>query len=165
MGTSPIMRQVRERIVKVARGEWPCAHPGESGTGKELVAKALHANGHRASGPWIAVNCSAIPESLLESEFLVRAKAPTPAPPRIAKATSRQPRGGTLFLDEIVATCRWPCNPNSCGAISGTQRTVVGSSQEERGRRIKKGQRRPQNLQQSAGGALPPGPVLPDQCR
>ena len=63
------MRQVRERILKVARSMAPVLICGESGTGKELTALALHANSHRAGGPIVAVNCSAIPENLLETEF------------------------------------------------------------------------------------------------
>ena len=68
-GDSLAMRTVRERIVKVARSMAPVMVRGESGTGKELVAIALHANSHRKDGPWVAVNCGAIPENLLEAEF------------------------------------------------------------------------------------------------
>lgn len=69
VGTSEAMQQVKQRIVKVARSMAPVLVRGESGTGKELVAQALHANSHRAAGPLVAVNCSAIPENLLEAEF------------------------------------------------------------------------------------------------
>jgi two-component system response regulator PilR (NtrC family) len=58
------MQQVRERVAKVARSMAPVLVHGESGTGKELVAHALHANSHRCQGPWVAVNCGAIPENL-----------------------------------------------------------------------------------------------------
>mgnify|MGYP000152008974 CR=1 FL=1 len=58
-----------ERIVKVARSMAPVLIHGESGTGKELAARALHANSHRADKAWVAVNCSAIPENLLEAGF------------------------------------------------------------------------------------------------
>ena len=61
-GESASMRAVKERVIKVARSMAPVLIQGESGTGKELVANSLHANSHRATGPWVAVNCSAIPE-------------------------------------------------------------------------------------------------------
>ena len=69
VGDSEVMRQLRARIAKVARSMAPVLVHGESGTGKELVARAIHACSHRAEGPFVAVNCSAIPENLLEAEF------------------------------------------------------------------------------------------------
>ncbi|MDB5850468.1 MAG: sigma-54-dependent Fis family transcriptional regulator, partial [Rhodoferax sp.] len=69
VGSSDAMQTVKQRIMKVARSMAPVLVRGESGTGKELVAQALHANSHRAAGPLVAVNCSAIPEALLEAEF------------------------------------------------------------------------------------------------
>ncbi|RYF36533.1 MAG: sigma-54-dependent Fis family transcriptional regulator, partial [Comamonadaceae bacterium] len=69
VGASQAMQQVKERIAKVARSMAPVLVRGESGTGKELVARAIHACSHRSDGPFIAVNCSAIPEALLEAEF------------------------------------------------------------------------------------------------
>ena len=69
VGDSEPMRQVKERIAKVARSMAPVLVRGESGTGKELVARAIHACSQRADGPFVAVNCGAIPENLLEAEF------------------------------------------------------------------------------------------------
>ena len=69
VGDSEAMRNVKQRVLKVARGMAPVLVHGESGTGKELVAQALHASSQRASGPLVAVNCGAIPENLLEAEF------------------------------------------------------------------------------------------------
>ena len=69
VGESPVMRAVKSRIVKVAGSMAPVLIRGESGTGKELVARAVHGCSHRAASPFVAVNCSAIPENLLEAEF------------------------------------------------------------------------------------------------
>jgi two-component system response regulator PilR (NtrC family) len=80
VGNSSVMNQVKERIVKVARSMAPVLIRGESGTGKELVAGAIHGSSHRAQGPWVPVNCSAIPESLLEAEFF---GARNPGPKRL----------------------------------------------------------------------------------
>jgi len=96
-GDSLAMRTVRERIVKVARSMAPVMIRGESGTGKELVAQALHANSHRRDGPWVAVNCGAIPENLLEAEFFGAKKGPIPAPPTTAWDSSRQHTAARCF--------------------------------------------------------------------
>lgn len=100
-GNSSVMRAVKERIVKVARTMAPVLVHGESGTGKELVASALHANSHRARGPWVAVNCSAIPESLLEAEFFGAKKGSYTDATQDRNGFFQAAKGGTLFLDEI----------------------------------------------------------------
>jgi two-component system response regulator PilR (NtrC family) len=100
-GDSLAMRTVRERIVKVARSMAPVMVHGESGTGKELVAIALHANSHRKDGPWIAVNCGAIPESLLEAEFFGSRKGAYTGATQDREGFFQAAHGGTLFLDEI----------------------------------------------------------------
>jgi two-component system response regulator PilR (NtrC family) len=74
---------------------------GESGTGKELVAQALHANSHRAAGPLVAVNCSAIPENLLEAEFFGAKKGSYTGAQQDRPGYFQAARDGTLFLDEI----------------------------------------------------------------
>ena len=101
VGESGAMRLVKERIVKVARSMAPVLVRGESGTGKELAACALHANSHRASGPMIAVNCSAIPENLLEAEFFGARKGAYTGATQDREGFFQAARGGTLFLDEI----------------------------------------------------------------
>lgn len=100
-GESAVMRAVRERIVKVAASMAPVMVCGESGTGKELVAQALHANSHRASGPWVAVNCGAIPENLLEAEFFGAKKGAYTGSTHDRVGFFQAAHGGTLFLDEI----------------------------------------------------------------
>ncbi len=101
VGTSAAMRQVKERIAKVARSMAPVLVYGESGTGKELAANALHANSHRAGGPFIAVNCSAIPETLLEAEFFGVRKGAYTGATQDRDGFFQAACGGTLFLDEI----------------------------------------------------------------
>lgn len=100
-GNSLAMRTVRERIVKVARSMAPVMIRGESGTGKELVAQALHANSHRRDGPWVAVNCGAIPENLLEAEFFGAKKGAYTGATHDREGFFQAAHGGTLFLDEI----------------------------------------------------------------
>lgn len=101
VGESLAMRTVRERVAKVARSMAPVLIHGESGTGKELVARALHANSHRAAGAWVAVNCSAIPETLLEAEFFGVKKGAFTGASHDRNGFFRAADGGTLFLDEI----------------------------------------------------------------
>lgn len=95
------MRLVKERILKVATSMAPVLVTGESGTGKELVAYAIHANSHRAKGPWVAVNCSAIPEALLEAEFFGAKKGAYTGAQVDREGFFQAASGGTLFLDEI----------------------------------------------------------------
>ncbi|WP_238946200.1 sigma 54-interacting transcriptional regulator [Vandammella animalimorsus] len=101
VGQSPIMQAVKERIGKVARSMAPVHIHGESGTGKELVARALHANSQRASGPLVAVNCGAIPENLLEAEFFGAKKGSYTGATHDRPGFFQAAKGGTLFLDEI----------------------------------------------------------------
>jgi two-component system response regulator PilR (NtrC family) len=101
VGSSPAMCALRERVQRVARSMAPVLVLGESGTGKELVARALHRCSHRAGGPFIAVNCGAIPDTLLEAEFFgVRKGAYTGANAH-REGYFQAAAGGTLFLDEI----------------------------------------------------------------
>jgi two-component system response regulator AtoC len=100
VGSSPAMREVRATVAKLAAVKTTVLVVGESGTGKELVARELHARSPRAAGPFVAVNCAAIPEPLLESELFGHRKG------AFTDATERaglfeQASGGTLFLDEI----------------------------------------------------------------
>lgn len=101
VGESAIMRGVKERIVKVSRSMAPVLVRGESGTGKELAARALHANSHRFAGPLVAVNCSAIPDNLLEAEFFGARKGAYTGSTHDRDGFFQSAKGGTLFLDEI----------------------------------------------------------------
>jgi len=101
VGESEPMRLVKARIVKVARGMAPVLVRGESGTGKELVARAVHACSQRGDGPFVAVNCGAIPENLLEAEFFGARKGSYTGSAQDRDGYFQAARGGTLFLDEI----------------------------------------------------------------
>ena len=101
VGDSAAMQAVKRRIMKVARSMAPVLVHGESGTGKELVANAIHACSHRASGPFVPVNCGAIPENLLEAEFFGARKGSYTGATQDREGFFQAARGGTLFLDEI----------------------------------------------------------------
>ena len=101
VGRSRPMRALFERIARVARGEATILLQGESGTGKELVARAVHRNSPRANGPFVAVNCAAITETLLESELFGHEKGAFTGAIGLKKGKLELADGGTLFLDEI----------------------------------------------------------------
>ncbi len=102
LGQSPLMRGLREQIARIARSDAPVAISGESGSGKELAARDLHQHSHRAAHAFVAVNCGAIPEALMESEFFGHRRG--------AFTGAHEERGGffqaadrgTLFLDEVA---------------------------------------------------------------
>jgi two-component system, NtrC family, response regulator PilR len=101
VGESELMRAVKSRIVKVSGSMAPILIQGESGTGKELVARAVHGCSHRAAGPFVAVNCSAIPENLLEAEFFGARKGAYTGSAQDRQGYFQAAKNGTLFLDEI----------------------------------------------------------------
>jgi len=103
---------------------------GESGTGKELVAYAIHANSHRAKGPWVAVNCSAIPETLLEAEFFGAKKGAYTGATQDREGFFHAARGGTLFLDEI-GDLPLPMQSKLLRAIQERRIRPLGSNQED----------------------------------
>jgi two-component system NtrC family response regulator len=101
LGTSPQIQEVFSSILKVATTEVPVLIVGESGTGKELVAKAIHRNSSRRKCPFIVINCSAIPETLLESELFGHEKGAFTGAHIQRKGRFEMAQEGTLFLDEI----------------------------------------------------------------
>ena len=130
IGASDAMRRLKTDIVKVARSMAPVLVRGESGTGKELVARALHASSQRSSGPFVAVNCGAIPEALLESEFFGARKGSYTGATQDREGFFQAARSGTLFLDEI-GELPLSMQPRLLRAFQ--ERTVrpLGSTQEE----------------------------------
>src|SRR5688572_7677670 len=102
LGRSEPMRQLREMIGRVARSQAPVHIAGESGTGKELVARLIHMSGPRSEGPFIAVNCGAIPGELMESEFFGHKRGSFTGAVADKKGLVQSASGGTLFLDEVA---------------------------------------------------------------
>ncbi|RYZ83434.1 MAG: sigma-54 factor interaction domain-containing protein, partial [Proteobacteria bacterium] len=101
VGKSEAMEAVLRTVGKIARSDAPVLIRGESGTGKELIAKALHRMSNRASKRLMALNCSAIPEALLESELFGHVKGAFTGADKARKGYFEEANGGTLFLDEI----------------------------------------------------------------
>ncbi|ACL03660.1 Two-component, sigma54 specific, transcriptional regulator, Fis family [Desulfatibacillum aliphaticivorans] len=101
IGKSPAMVNIFDTIVKVAPTNATVLIQGESGTGKEMVAKSIHFNSHRKDAPWVAVNCAALAESILESELFGHEKGAFTGAAAMKKGRFELADGGTLFLDEI----------------------------------------------------------------
>ncbi len=101
VGSCPAMQEVYKAIGRVADQTFPVLITGESGTGKELVARAIYQHGPRAKAPFLALNCAAIPENLLESELFGHEKGAFTGADRRRIGKFEQCSGGTLFLDEI----------------------------------------------------------------
>jgi two-component system response regulator PilR (NtrC family) len=96
------MEQLREMIARVARSQAPVHIYGESGTGKELVARLVHESGSRRDGPFIAVNCGAIPTELMESELFGHKRGSFTGAVADKRGLVQSAEGGTLFLDEVA---------------------------------------------------------------
>ncbi len=101
IGSSARMQEIFTTIRKVATNDVPVLITGESGTGKELVARAIHSKSARSSGPFIVINCGAIPENLLESELFGHEKGSFTGAHQTRQGKVEMAQAGTLFLDEI----------------------------------------------------------------
>src|SRR5438132_259564 len=101
VGRTPVMQEVYKAIGRVAPQDVTVLILGESGTGKELVARAIYHYSRRAAGPFLAINCAAIPETLLESELFGHERGAFTGAERRRVGKFEQCSGGTLFLDEI----------------------------------------------------------------
>jgi len=101
LGNSPAVEKVRTMIERLARGQAPVYISGESGTGKELAARLIHDLGPRSDKPFVPVNCGAIPESLMESEFFGHKKGSFTGAVTDKDGLFKAADGGTLFLDEV----------------------------------------------------------------
>jgi len=128
IGRTTPMQQVFDMIRKVARAKSNVLITGESGTGKELVARAIHSLGFQNGRPFVAVNCGAIPESLLESELFGHKKGSFTSASADKEGLFESARGGTLFLDEI-GHMPMSCQVKLLRAVEQRQILPVGSTE------------------------------------
>lgn len=101
VGQTQAMRQIFDSIRQVAKWDTTVLVRGESGTGKELIANAIHYNSPRANGPFVKLNCAALPDTLLESELFGHEKGAFTGAVKMRKGRFEMADGGTIFLDEI----------------------------------------------------------------
>ncbi len=130
LGESQQMHELREMVQRVARSQAPVHISGESGTGKELVARLIHDSGPRAEGPFVPVNCGAIPAELMESEFFGHRKGSFTGAVNDKAGLMQCAGDGTLFLDEI-ADMPLPMQVKLLRVIQEKKVRPVGASQEE----------------------------------
>src|SRR6185369_835107 len=130
LGESPAMLHVRSMIERLAKSQAPVFINGESGSGKELAARMIHSGGTRAEQPFIAVNCGAIPENLMESEFFGYRKGAFTGAEADRDGFFQAANGGTLFLDE-VADLPLQMQVKLLRAIQEKKVRKVGSTQED----------------------------------
>ena len=128
-GDSPAIVELRATVAKVARSQAPVYIAGESGVGKELVARTIHADGARAAGPFVPVNCGAIPTELMESEFFGHRKGSFTGAHADKAGLFQAADGVTLFLDE-VAELPLPMQVKLLRAIQEKSVRPVGASTE-----------------------------------
>ena len=130
VGNAPSMQRLFRRVEKLAGTDATVLLTGESGTGKELAARALHVLSRRTEGPFIAVNCAAVPEGLIESEFFGVEKGAFTGAHRTRTGSFMAARGGTLFLDE-VGELPLAVQPKLLRALQEGCVTPVGASREQ----------------------------------
>ena len=130
LGESPAMQELRDLVDRVARSQAPVHISGESGTGKELVARLIHDSGPRADGPFVPVNCGAIPSELMESEFFGHQKGSFTGAVHDKVGLVQTADSGTLFLDEI-ADLPLSMQVKLLRVIQEQAIRPVGSSQEQ----------------------------------
>ena len=131
IGDSPAMRDVLDLVRRVADSRVPVLLLGETGTGKGLIARAIHAESSRTSEPFVAVNCAAIPEALLESELFGHVKGAFTGASADRVGLFAQAQHGTLFLDEI-AELSAPLQAKLLHVLETGQVRAVGSDRERR---------------------------------
>ena len=131
LGDTEPMQSLRAQIARLARSQAPVYITGESGTGKEMVARLIHANGPRASAPFVPVNCGAIPGELMESEFFGHRKGSFTGAINDKQGLFQAAHGGTLFLDE-VADLPLPMQVKLLRAIQEKAVRAIGAEQEAR---------------------------------
>jgi two-component system response regulator PilR (NtrC family) len=130
LGDSPAIQQVRSMIERLARSQAPIYITGESGSGKELAARLIHEKGARREKPFVPVNCGAIPETLMESEFFGYRKGAFTGADSDREGFFHVANGGTLFLDE-VADLPLPMQVKLLRAIQEKRVRKVGAATED----------------------------------
>ncbi len=130
IGASQAMHEVRRQIEKLARTQAPVHIGGESGSGKELAARLIHARGPRGGGPFVAVNCGAIPDTLVEAEFFGYRKGAFTGAESDREGFFQAAHGGTLFLDE-VAELALPMQVKLLRVLQEKKVRRLGAGQEE----------------------------------
>jgi two-component system response regulator PilR (NtrC family) len=130
IGASPAMQALRAQISRLARSMAPIAITGESGSGKELAAREIHAQSSRAAKPFVAVNCGAIPEALMEAEFFGYRKGAFTGAAEERDGFFQAAHGGTLMLDE-VADLPLPMQVKLLRAIQERRVRKIGATSEE----------------------------------
>ncbi len=164
IGASPAMRKVFETIEQVADSDVDVLIRGETGTGKELIARSIHRRSSRASDPFVPVDCGAIPESLLESEFFGHEKG------AFTGADSRRigllefADHGTLFLDEL-GELPLPLQAKLLRHAAGTKNSPIGRTRRNRRRRPDRRRHGPTLGRHGPPGDVSPGLVLSHQRR
>ena len=131
IGRSPAMQRVFQAITRASATHATVLITGESGTGKELVARAIHYQGKRAAGPFIAVNCGAIPDTLLESELFGHVKGSFTGASESRAGFFQTAEGGTIFLDE-VSEIPLPMQVHLLRVLQDKEVCMVGSSRPRR---------------------------------
>lgn len=129
IGSSPSIQHLKEMILKLGRTNAPVWISGESGTGKELTARLIHENSARREGPFIAINCGAIPANLMDSEFFGHKKGSFTGAVSDNQGLFKHAEGGTLFLDE-VAELTLPMQVKLLRAIQEKSIRPVGTADE-----------------------------------
>jgi two-component system response regulator PilR (NtrC family) len=130
IGESPAMQSLRAQIARLARSMAPISITGESGSGKELAAREIHAQSSRAAKPFVAVNCGAIPEALMEAEFFGYRKGAFTGAAEERDGFFQAANGGTLMLDE-VADLPLPMQVKLLRAIQERRVRKIGATGEE----------------------------------
>ncbi len=115
IGESPVMARLKEEIARVAPVPSPVLVVGESGSGKELVARELHRLGQRPKGPFLAINCAALPENLVESELFGHEAGSFTGADKTHKGAFES-AGGERCSWTRSGSCRWPPRPSSCAS-------------------------------------------------
>ncbi|MFY0989252.1 sigma-54 interaction domain-containing protein [Halomonas sp. C05BenzN] len=131
LGASPAMQALRHQVVRAAETSLAVLLQGETGTGKDRVARAIHRLSPRAEGPFMAINCAAIPESLLESELFGHARGAFSGADRAREGLIGQADGGTLFLDEI-GDMPLPLQAKLLRVLESGRYRPLGASEERR---------------------------------